>query len=330
MSDPIDDKALDEYLEGGSLVSQRYRELGGDEVPADLNRRVLDEARAAVAKRPARSRNWMRWSAPVALAASAVLVLSIVIDSGVQNGDVVMAPAPARQESAAARDAGAASERESASAPSSDVSIDAPEQAVQPEVLRFEPRPSEAEAPSARRMTEKKKEGAGITDRLQKSAPPAYTAAPAMPSSPTVASPAEMPVPSVASSAARAEAQLEDRSVARTEEITATARQQRPIVHNSSSAISVEEAIVTGTRRRDARSVGPRDTVRASSGQAYSSDADEQDAPPRTYSDPERWLEDIRQLRKDGEIARADREWERFRESFPDYAVADTDLARKK
>ena len=50
MSDPIDIKALDEYLKGNSDISRRYRELGsGDVPPPQLDRRVLDEARAAVA-----------------------------------------------------------------------------------------------------------------------------------------------------------------------------------------------------------------------------------------------------------------------------------------
>ena len=82
MSDPIDIKALDEYLKGGSDISQRYRELGREDVPPELDRRVLAEARAAVASGgAARSRSWLRWSAPVALAASVVLVVAVVIES---------------------------------------------------------------------------------------------------------------------------------------------------------------------------------------------------------------------------------------------------------
>ena len=82
VSDPIDIKALDEYLKGGSDISQRYRELGREDVPPELDRRVLDEARAAVAGGgAARSRSWLRWSAPVALAASVVLVVAVVIES---------------------------------------------------------------------------------------------------------------------------------------------------------------------------------------------------------------------------------------------------------
>ncbi len=94
MSDPIDIKALDEYLKGGSDISQRYRELGREDVPPDLDRRVLAEARAAVAGGgAARSRSWLRWSAPVALAASVVLVVAVVIESPVQDETLAIQPA---------------------------------------------------------------------------------------------------------------------------------------------------------------------------------------------------------------------------------------------
>ncbi|HET9446427.1 MAG TPA: hypothetical protein VFO35_09230, partial [Steroidobacteraceae bacterium] len=94
MSDPIDIKALDEYLKGGSDISQRYRELGGEDVPPELDRRVLNEAHAAVAGAgAARSRSWLRWSAPVALAASVVLVVAVVIESPVQDEAIAIRPA---------------------------------------------------------------------------------------------------------------------------------------------------------------------------------------------------------------------------------------------
>lgn len=52
-------------------------------------------------------------------------------------------------------------------------------------------------------------------------------------------------------------------------------------------------------------------------------------APLPQYSDPERWLQDIRQLRKDNKQEQADREWRRFREAFPDHPVSETDAARE-
>ncbi|MGH7336920.1 MAG: hypothetical protein ACREI7_05035, partial [Myxococcota bacterium] len=94
MNAPLDDKSLDEYLTRGSEVSRRYRELDGDTVPPELDRRVLAEARAAASKNQSGGRAWMRWSAPVALAASAVLVVSIVIESGVDQQETVAVTKP--------------------------------------------------------------------------------------------------------------------------------------------------------------------------------------------------------------------------------------------
>jgi hypothetical protein len=42
----------------------------------------------------------------------------------------------------------------------------------------------------------------------------------------------------------------------------------------------------------------------------------------------ERWLTEIRKLRTAGKTAAANREWQKFRETFPDYEVAEGDLAR--
>jgi hypothetical protein len=51
--------------------------------------------------------------------------------------------------------------------------------------------------------------------------------------------------------------------------------------------------------------------------------------PPQEYTDPEAWLKDIRELRKENKQEQADQEWRRFREAFPKYEVAETDAARE-
>jgi hypothetical protein len=91
-------------------------------------------------------------------------------------------------------------------------------------------------------------------------------------------------------------------------------------------ASDVSEVSVTGsrTRRGMGRTAGPRNTISSSS--LAGAAADEQ----AERSDPEEWLEDIRELRRAGKTADADREWRLFREAFPDFEVADDDLARKK
>jgi hypothetical protein len=91
----------------------------------------------------------------------------------------------------------------------------------------------------------------------------------------------------------------------------------------------ISEVAVTAARARRApgRSVGPRNTISNSAFSAGSRPAaDEQ----RERSDPQAWLEDIRVMRRAGKDAEADREWQRFREAFPTFQVADDDIARAK
>lgn len=91
MSEP-NDKLLDEYLRRESAVSQRYRELDANEVPPELDAAVLAQARAAVGERTKRKPGWVRWGAPLALAASAVMAVAIVLEVGVR--EEVRMPAP--------------------------------------------------------------------------------------------------------------------------------------------------------------------------------------------------------------------------------------------
>lgn len=335
MSDPIDDKALDEYLKGGSLVSQRYRELGADEVPDDLDRRVLAQARAAVTKRSHQRSAWMRWSGPVALAASVVLVLAVVIDSGVQQQTIMVSepkqPAP---------DPGERRERESASGYAADSSnassSNESRQAAPAESPPLEDaRAVGAQSKSTRRATERKKENAVATDRLQKSAPAGYAVNPQAPSSsPLAAMPApESPTETVAVPGERPTATQQTAAASIAPPTPAVPSDLPAMPAARSDDAQLEEIILTGSSHRDvskARGAGPRGTVPARNAGSVA-DVDEQDEQVVSrYSDPERWLEDIRRLRKDGEAAQADREWQRFRAAFPDYPVADADLARKK
>jgi hypothetical protein len=87
---------------------------------------------------------------------------------------------------------------------------------------------------------------------------------------------------------------------------------------------------MTAQKRRGERkqTAGPRNTVAAPDAADPAREADEAQDEPRNYSDPEQWLRDIRQLRKEDKHEEADREWRRFRQMFPNYVVADTDPAR--
>jgi len=96
VSEP-NDRLLDEYLRGESPVSQRYRDLDADEVPPRRDAAVLAQARAAVESRRGRKPAWRKWGAPLALAASAVMAVAIVLEIGVQ--DEVRAPSPRLEQS---------------------------------------------------------------------------------------------------------------------------------------------------------------------------------------------------------------------------------------
>ena len=72
---------LEDHQRGDSDVSQRYRELPSDEVPSALDAAILARAREEIHK-TTRTRRWRQWTAPFALAASAVLALSILFRSG--------------------------------------------------------------------------------------------------------------------------------------------------------------------------------------------------------------------------------------------------------
>ena len=71
---------------------------------------------------------------------------------------------------------------------------------------------------------------------------------------------------------------------------------------------------------------GPRDTVPANSGTTSGEPSETE----RLHDDPQAWLEHIRELRREGRPIRANREWRQFSKQYPDYEVAETDLARGK
>ena len=295
MSDPIDIKLLDEYLKGGSDISQRYCELGSEDVPPELDRRVLAEARTAVAGGgAARSRSWLRWSAPVALAASVVLVVAVVIESPVQDETLAIQPASEvrqadeyklQEESAQAR------QRE----PEPQIVPEQPPAAA-PSVSAV--RPAAPPPASAAKAEAKRADRAPVVEEVLVNA---QASRPSFATSPVA-------VDTVRNEDDRA-AGLEDSSA------------------KASASTELQEIAVTGTRQRRSagRTAGPRNTI---SGSAFetrpAADADAE------QSDPAKWLEEIRDLRRAGKTAEADLAWERFREAFPNFPVAQDDVALKK
>lgn len=80
-------------------MSQQYRALEASDVPKELDERVLARAADAVRSSGEKAHAWRRWSVPVAFAASTVLVVSIVLEGGVQESVMTRSAAPSHAES---------------------------------------------------------------------------------------------------------------------------------------------------------------------------------------------------------------------------------------
>ena len=71
-----DDRLLDEYLRGDSVLSRAYRETGREEPPVHLDAAILAQAKAAVVSRRSGK---PRWFMPLSLAATVVLSVGVVL-----------------------------------------------------------------------------------------------------------------------------------------------------------------------------------------------------------------------------------------------------------
>lgn len=319
MSDPIDSKALEEYLKGGSEISQRYREIGADEAPPELDRCVLEQARAAIAQdKRERSRSLLRWSAPVALAASVVLVLAVVMEGGVQR-EAVFATKPVAEGPNLPRASDASLMEDVAPAEQpSPAKQPAPANPEIPKVAVESPPPAAiAREQAAMTVPEKVRVTAKAARRGEEpQSAPAVVTMPETERTSVAQLDSVRPVPAPPS------------SLTGSPSANQSARQEADGRQYESDELA--EIAVTGSRVRRAppRSAGPRDTIAQ-----RSFGGDEQDAVPAStaeHEDPEQWLEEIRELRRAAKADEADREWQRFRAAFPDYQVRDDDIAAKK
>ena len=312
MSEPSDkdlpdEQQLDEYLKGGSSVSQQYRQLHDADVPPEIDRRVMRQAQDAVkTTRPAKSRVWMRWTAPLALAASAVLVVSIVIESGVQNDALVTpasAPAPAAPSSMAQRKSEATDNDASAT-------TEAQSSYRSPGFVPEEPR-AVAEEPVRHPYVPP----ADVT--ISREAPPPPKVKLDMPSSDESRRERRAPPPPQAIASSRSQAVEADKAA----QVLSSAASDRV-----EQAAAAEQQLMRDAQQRNA---GPRNTVSASRVMPTSAvPPTRQKSEQAQYSDPELWLRDIRELRIQGKQEEADREWLRFQDAFPNHVVAESDTAR--
>ena len=317
--DRPDEQQLEEYLRGGSDVSRQYRQLRSADVPAELDRLVMHQAQEAVKARPAKSRTWMRWTGPLALAASAVLVVSIVIESGVQEDTHLAVPASAPVDLSPKEEAAeqlATQDKATAgnAADSSVVQIMPVSPTVAPAMMIEAPPPP----PVSLEMP------APFQDRAVQPGAPEPPVAPQFTSEPPKVKvpPADLARRERVEAVAQTSSRVPPPAPA---PVHASVAPEVPVLEEDAS---VEDVVVTGMKRAKQRATaGPRNTIAAPAANE-ASDADEQEQEPRDYSDPEQWLRDIRELRKENKHEAADREWRRFRYVYPNYQVAEDDAAR--
>lgn len=290
-TDKVDEQQLDEYLKGDSSVSRQYRQLPGADVPPSLDRLVLRQAEQAL-QRPSRPA-WMRWTAPLAVAATAVLVVSIVIESGVQEKTMISIPAQMKRAAEAPAETRMIEEsasEPSASAPAQDLGVaqaDMPAPQA-PEIVV--PPPVSAEQP--------------------------LVAAEGRPAPPPVAAPAPAPrEEQVAKAEQRDDAEYISDAWRQKSSLEAAAREQE-----------LSQAQGAGPRGTVEM---PEPKAVLSYSRAISVPADNPASLQKTHTDPEAWLKEIRQLRQENKHEEADRQWRRFLETFPNYEVAETDSARE-
>ena len=216
MTEP-DDRELEQYLKGGSKLSQRYREAGGETAPPELDEVILARARAEARRKPP---SLNRYLAPVALAASVVLGVNLAWNlrqvepmpsvpmeapaeapSLAKSAEPAFVPeppaaaAPARQAPAEARARTPAPAEDELEAVQATDSVAREES----EAKKAEQRAVFAEQIEAQRRAMKEKDEAGI-------------AAPVVDSAPAAAS-ARAPAAALADTAALTEAQKIDRLI---------------------------------------------------------------------------------------------------------------------
>lgn len=301
MSEPNDkwlkeDKGLDEYLRRESTVSQRYRELEADDVPPELDAAVLAQARAAIAQRASRKPTWMKWGAPLALAASAVMVVAIVLEVGVQ--DEVRMPLPQVEQ-----------------AP---VSERTPEAYVVEQMIQEAPPPVPM-SPASDTQTEMVMDepiDRALKERREVAQPQAPAAglapqesAAKSPEVKAVDSVVREPLEQVASDAVKRDAPAEPvvTQAANSEERDAAQRAQsedRQFKRTAAQRVVAPAPVATATQA-PAAAAGPR-------------------------LQPDVWLERIRELRREGKAIEADEQWREFVKAYPQYEVSETDAARPK
>jgi hypothetical protein len=318
MTDPEQDEAFETYLKRRSVLPGGLSSDDRLEPPAALDAIVLKKAREAVkaSAAPDQGRQQMyrapRWAVPVALAATIMLCLSVVLNISLNTNRPT--PAANLQRMTAARAEGDISSDRRESVPG-----DIPSR----EIILPEAKIASSAAPRTPVVAE---QASRLPPAASAPMAPAPSAAPA-PAPPTdeprlaarsatdkaamIAKRADASVPGAAPSAAGAASD----SLTETHGYRAAAPAQPPAAAAPAPdmAATAEVQAATAGRQQSAAAAGPQPAT--AGGPQPASAAGQHPA------DPKAWLQQIDALRAAGQIERADAEMRRFRAAFPGYAA---------
>lgn len=349
MSIKTDDKLIDAeltepYMRGDSKYSTLYREIESEEVPPELDGIVIAEARNAIARRKGIA--WKQLTPILAVAATTILTVSIVLRSGLYSADAskdLSVLEPQSPQSARPPESPApVIESQAAPVRSFEPAAEAPEKrelAKAADVSSLaEAAKEKKDAYEGERQASAALRGAIPPPQLVREETRQKAAASGAQNAPASAPPAsEMSEVVVSGSIIRSTPQDTALPV---EVITSedTARRNRagpretviqPVTQSQRETTSLNEIAVTGSKIQSGQNaVGPRGTVPApDSGMTLADRLSEKSA---REENPERWLAYIRELRQEGKTRQADREWQNFAKRYPNYRVESNDAARPK
>lgn len=265
----------------------------------------------------------VRWGGPLALAASVVVVVSLVFEPSMQR-EISQSAVPAAPPKPASSPAPVGSVmNESAPlemrVPQSDkASSEAADSGgSEPLQERF------AEVPDQQSFaleTEQKVTVQAEQSRNQMASAARRAATPPSP-------PMEAPVDRAPTNAIRQTTSVAPPPASPAPSLAPEADAESSGAADSNRSDELQDIVATAQRREQANAsagAGPRGTIPfANARKEAESDSDKVE---RTA--PATWLEHIRELRRAGRTSDADREWERFVKQYPDYVVDAADMAR--
>jgi hypothetical protein len=308
----LGDEAFDEYLQRDSNVSQHYRHLDAGDVPPALDSAVLAQAQQALTQKANRRPAWTRWTAPLALAASVVLGVAIVLQIGVE--EKVAMPVPqtelmtTRDTAADAFAAEAVEQKHEQQAMKSNT--DAPSPAPQADA------PPAASPPAA------------ASDRMFKRSEPERADERGRASSPDTQAPAESDARLLPAMPVAASAQAPSAPEAKEKSVAAAANRAAAMIREEEARRSAQFASNSGFSQASGQLAPAPTAVRQTTAPSPVINAPQAIQIPRLA--PQEWLEQIRELRREGKVTEADEQWRQFVEAYPDFKVATDDLARPK